>query len=281
LSNPELEIVQVVRGSARQIAFYDSVNILKTTELVSGTTGFYEQDGLASVTSLTNGSGAAANTYTYDSFGNLTASSGTLANPFQYTGREWDPETGIYGYRARYYDPNAGRFVSEDPIGFAGGINRYSYVGDSPLNFIDPFGLCPGNNWAWNFTKSFIGGFSLSIEPGTCLGVFADTTTAPLKQLQSATKYYIPLIVGAIQSAPSLTSAAGNYIAYVGYFTSTPADETAEAIAGVSTVGAAATVAAPYVSAAAPYVVPVGGDAVLLNGVIKEVQSGMSGQCSW
>ncbi len=44
-------------------------------------------------------------------------------------------------YRARYYNPTTGRFLSEDPIGFRGGINKYAYVGGSPSNFIDPFGL--------------------------------------------------------------------------------------------------------------------------------------------
>lgn len=45
-------------------------------------------------------------------------------------------------YRARYYDPNSGRFVSEDPIGFFAGNNFYDYAGSSPLNFTDPLGLC-------------------------------------------------------------------------------------------------------------------------------------------
>ena len=67
-------------------------------------TSYYEQDGLNSVASLTNSSGAIAQSYTYDSYGKITASTGTLTNPFQYTGREFDPETGIYEYRARYYD---------------------------------------------------------------------------------------------------------------------------------------------------------------------------------
>ena len=251
------------------------------SQLFSNTTSYCQQDGLGSITSLSSSAAALSNTYTYDSFGRVTASTGTMASPFQYTGRESDPETGIDGYRTRYYDPNAGRFVSEDPIGFAGGINRYSYVGDSPLNFIDAFGLCRGNSWAWKFTKSFFGGFSLSTEPGTCLGVFADSTTAPLKFLQSATKTYIPLIVGAMQSAPSITTSFGNYMQMAGEFTSTPAAETAEGIAGAYTVGAAASAAAPYVSAAAPYAVAAGADAVLLNGLIKEVQAGMNGQCSW
>jgi len=84
-----------------------------------------------------------ASTYTYDSFGNTTASTGSLTNPFQYTGRQFESETGLYYYRARYYDPTTGRFLSEDPIGFKGGINHYSYVDNRPLNFTDPFGLCP------------------------------------------------------------------------------------------------------------------------------------------
>jgi RHS repeat-associated protein len=81
--------------------------------------------------------------YTYDSFGKLTASTGSLVNPFQYTARESDSETGLYYYRARYYDPVAGRFLSEDPARFLGGFNLYRYVINDPTGFIDPFGLCP------------------------------------------------------------------------------------------------------------------------------------------
>ena len=113
--------------------------------LRSGTGSYYEQDGLGSITSLSSSAGAVANTYTYDSFGKLTASTGTLTNPFQYTGREFDPETGTYYYRARYFDQNVGRFVSEDPIGFSGGINFYRYVSNNPLNLTDPTGLVSGD----------------------------------------------------------------------------------------------------------------------------------------
>jgi RHS repeat-associated protein len=85
-------------------------------ELRSGATSYYEQDGVGSVTSLTNSAGSLANTYTYDSYGKVIVSTGTLTNPFLYTGRELDSETGIYEYRARYYDENVGRFISEDPV---------------------------------------------------------------------------------------------------------------------------------------------------------------------
>lgn len=110
------------------------------SQLRAGAISYYEQDGLGSVTSLTSSSGAIAQTYAYDSFGNTTSSSGNLVNPFRYTGREFDSETGLYYYRARYYDPNTGRFLSEDPIRFSGGINLYRYVGNNAVNEADPQG---------------------------------------------------------------------------------------------------------------------------------------------
>lgn len=106
--------------------------------------GLYEQDGLGSITSLSGLTGVIANSYAYSSFGNLTTSTGTLTNPFQYTGRDSDPETGLVYYRARYYDPAIGRFLSEDPIGFRGGNNFYAYVENDPLNFVDPLGTQSG-----------------------------------------------------------------------------------------------------------------------------------------
>jgi RHS repeat-associated protein len=69
------------------------------------------------------------------------ATTGSLVNSFRYTGREWDAETSLYYYRARYYDAAAGRFSSEDRIQFSGGINFYRYVANSPTNLFDPFGL--------------------------------------------------------------------------------------------------------------------------------------------
>jgi RHS repeat-associated protein len=112
-------------------------------EVRSGITSYYEADGLGSVTSLSNSSGALVNTYTYDSFGNLTATTGTIVNPIRYTAREFDSETNLYFDRARYYDPTVGRFMSEDPLQSLTGPNFYAYVGNSPINFVDPEGKCP------------------------------------------------------------------------------------------------------------------------------------------
>ena len=99
----------------------------------------YLTDALGSVIRLTDNTGNKLVDYTYDPYGN-TAADAVIDNPFQYTGREND-NTGLYYYRARYYSPTYQRFISEDPIGLAGGINVYAYVGGDPISFTDPYGL--------------------------------------------------------------------------------------------------------------------------------------------
>lgn len=136
------EIIEEVDNGGNELARYlqgPGIDV-PLSENRSGTAGYYEQDGLSSVTSLSRSSGTLSNTYTYDSFGNLVAETGSLGNPFQFTGRDFDSETGHRYYRARYYDPTTGRFLNEDPIGFDGGVNFYPYVDNSPINFTDPAG---------------------------------------------------------------------------------------------------------------------------------------------
>jgi RHS repeat-associated protein len=116
-------------------------------QFASGSTNYPELDATGSVTSLTSSSGVLVNTYTYDSFGNAMSSSGSIANAFRFTGRELDSETGAMFYRARYYDPNSGRFIGEDPIAFNGGANFYAYAANNPTNLIDSFGLRPGDKY--------------------------------------------------------------------------------------------------------------------------------------
>ena len=137
-----MDVIEDLDNSGNVLARYMHGAVIDEdlSMLRGGTTSYYQADGLGSITSLSNGAGALANTYSYDSFGNSTASGGTLSNPFRYTGREFDSETGVYEYRARYYDQNLGRFISEDPIRFKGGDNFYDYVLNSPTNFMDPTG---------------------------------------------------------------------------------------------------------------------------------------------
>src|SRR5438552_13190714 len=84
---------------------------------------------------------ALGQSYSYRPFGELT-NSPTDSNPFQFTGRENDG-SGLLYYRARYYNPAWGRFVSADPAGFGGGINPYVYAGNNPANVTDPSGKVP------------------------------------------------------------------------------------------------------------------------------------------
>jgi len=102
---------------------------------------FYHHDGLGSVVNITDSSGNTQNTYQYDDFGNITSQTENITNDYKYTGKPLDNNSGLYYYGARYYNPTAGRFVSKDPIGLAGGINFYAYVINNPLMFIDAWGL--------------------------------------------------------------------------------------------------------------------------------------------
>lgn len=99
-------------------------------------------DNQGTVRDLVDATGTVVNHISYDSFGNITSQTNpTIDFRYGYTGRELDEETGLYYYRARYYDAQTGQFVSEDPIGFtAGDANLYRYVGNSVPNFVDPLG---------------------------------------------------------------------------------------------------------------------------------------------
>jgi len=99
---------------------------------------YYHFDGLGSVVALSDSNGDSVQTYEYSAYGQVAASDPNfLTNPYMFTGRRFDFETGLYYYRARYYNPYIGRFLQTDPIGYDDGINWYAYCGNNPLNGID------------------------------------------------------------------------------------------------------------------------------------------------
>ncbi len=103
---------------------------------------YFLADHLGSTNGLADSTGLVVSQTAYDSFGNQTA---TIQTRYGFTARERDDFTGQMHYRARFYNPNLGRFTSEDPIGFGGGdVNLYGYVRNQPLWFRDPMGLRPG-----------------------------------------------------------------------------------------------------------------------------------------
>jgi len=120
-------------------------------------------DALRSILALTDSTGTWETQYTYGPFGEATATGAATTNSFAYTGRELDA-TGLYFYRARYYNAQLSRFMSEDPIGFRGGINVYAYVGNNPISFVDPLGhdACQDPNGPQRDFQKSVGDYVLS-----------------------------------------------------------------------------------------------------------------------
>jgi RHS repeat-associated protein len=116
----------------------------KLRQTVNGQAQYFLSDHLGSTNALTDATGTVISSTSYDSFGN--ASNASFPTRYQFTGREFDNFTGLQYSRARFYDANLGRFISEDPIGFRGGdINIYGYVKNRPLRRKDPKGLDDGD----------------------------------------------------------------------------------------------------------------------------------------
>ncbi len=154
-----------VATGIRQIAVYSHGAAVDDPllRLAANDPRYYHGDGLGSITAVSNGKGEIVASNEYDHWGNITASTGTTPQ-FGYTGREPDA-TGLVYYRNRYYDPQIGRFTQLDPKGFIDGINRYAYVMNSPVNYVDPWGLSASGrtvdfNSAGYFSGSNVGYWS-------------------------------------------------------------------------------------------------------------------------
>ncbi|MFC1851214.1 RHS repeat-associated core domain-containing protein [candidate division CSSED10-310 bacterium] len=102
---------------------------------------YFFQNRHGSVIALSDVLGERTETFSYSPYGKPNQSS-TLGNPYLFNGKIYDAETGLYYFRARYYTPEIGRFLSADPIGPAGGsFNLYVYCNNDPVNTIDPTGM--------------------------------------------------------------------------------------------------------------------------------------------
>jgi RHS repeat-associated protein len=162
--------VEKVAGGVTTAWTYDAEDILReangstTLKYVHGqrmdeplaaddgsTLSYIQVDGLGSVVKTTSSTGSVTLTRQYDAWGILQA--GGTTSGYAFTGREWNPESGLHYYRARYYDPKVGRFLSEDPLEIKSRdlheLNAYAHVANNPVNYTDPTGLASvTNHWS-------------------------------------------------------------------------------------------------------------------------------------
>ncbi len=107
------------------------------------THNFYHADGGGNITYLVNSSQGLGASYRYDPYGNLISYAGGLAsgNTYRFSSKEQHANSGLYYYGFRFYDTGLQRWLNRDPLGEAGGINLYGFVGNRPINEVDPYGL--------------------------------------------------------------------------------------------------------------------------------------------
>jgi RHS repeat-associated protein len=138
-----MDVIQDRKSDGSGTSVVNYVNGLgiddKLKQTAGSSTSYFLTDHLGSTVGLADQAGSITSQTSYDSFGNASSA---LPTRYGYTGREYDEYTGLMYYRARFYDPQIGRFISEDPIGFEGGdVNLYGYVWSNPLSYRDPLGL--------------------------------------------------------------------------------------------------------------------------------------------
>ncbi len=112
-------------------------------EQISGTNYYFTTDHLGSIREMTTAAGVIAARYDYDPYGRRTKISGSIDADFAFTGHYYHAPSGLHLAPYRAYDAETGRWISRDPIEEEGGVNLYAYVGNDPVNMVDPLGLAP------------------------------------------------------------------------------------------------------------------------------------------
>ncbi len=144
----------------------------------------YCTDAQGSVLAVTDAAGNVVETYDYDAWGRLLAirdaagcplARSAVGNRIFWQGREYFPDLGLYHFRARWYDPVTGRFLSKDPLGIAAGLNLYAFCGGDPVNHLDPY----GTSWQ-SVASSFVVGVVVGAVVAAAIAAAVPAVTAVL-----------------------------------------------------------------------------------------------------
>ncbi len=135
------QMVQEQRNSIKKTYIYEPENFRPVAQVVDGKTYHYHLDHLGTPRELTDDSGKVVWKVRYKTYGNVAVKEvEEIENNLRFQGQYFDEETGLHYNRFRYYNPNTGQFITQDPIGLLGGVNNYQYA-PNPVGWVDPFGL--------------------------------------------------------------------------------------------------------------------------------------------
>ncbi|MFN4774237.1 MAG: RHS repeat-associated core domain-containing protein [Pseudanabaena sp.] len=132
-----------VNGNLKSVYNY-TLSTTPVSQVRDGISYFYHSDNVGSVRKLTNGSGVVTDEYEYDAYGRILRKSGATTNNHLYTGEQYDEKLGLVYLRARYLQPETGRFISQDD--YSGelsdpmSIHKYQYAHANPVINTDPTG---------------------------------------------------------------------------------------------------------------------------------------------
>ena len=204
-------------GDGNLIAKYDhGIGLVSRTD-AGNNQSFYDFDGTGSTAALTGQAGIELNSYNYRPFGEDFYEVETVDNSFEYIG-QWgitEEANGLDFMRARYYDSHSGRFVASDPIGLQGqDTNFYRYVGNDPINHIDPEGTIILTIAAVT-ALSVVGGGAVGTGIGFAVGRFGNET---VKELASAAGFGISL-AGLVIPEPTIKAGVVAFGAGLNYGT--------------------------------------------------------------
>jgi RHS repeat-associated protein len=157
---------------------YISAADMKVAQVKGTEVSYYHKDHLNSSTVMTNNSGTKVEETAYAPYGTMRSFTGTAVTNYRYTGKEIDPETNLYYYGARYYDPMMGRFITADSIVSdvydPQDLNRYAYCRNNPMKYVDPDGHAADTVWDLINIGMGIASFAYNVKTGNVSGAIVD-----------------------------------------------------------------------------------------------------------